>query len=67
MTLREACQILAATHTRPSRDYGVIVQISAPIPRGAEDRYIEAWARVHAFANAPAPSGLSAIPRSDGQ
>lgn len=46
MTLREACQILADIHTRPSRDYGVIVQISAPVPRGTEERYIQAWATV---------------------
>lgn len=51
MTLREACQILADIHTRPSRDYGVIVQINAPVPRGTEDRYIEAWAKINAFAN----------------
>lgn len=51
MTLREACQILAGIHTRPSRDHPVIVQINAPIPRGTEDQYVEAWATVYRFAN----------------
>lgn len=51
MTLREACQILSGIHTRPSRDHPVIVQINAPIPRGFEDTYIEAWKRIYDFAN----------------
>ncbi len=43
MTLEEACQILARIHTRPSREYGVIPLPNAPIPKGTEDQYVEAW------------------------
>lgn len=57
MTLREACRILSGIHTRPSREHGVIVDVHAPIPRGVEDTYVEAWATVHRFANEkPAPA-----------
>lgn len=43
MTLEEACQILARIHTKPSREFGIIPLMNAPIPRGYEDTYVEAW------------------------
>ncbi len=57
MDIREACQILSDIHTRPSRDYGVIVEMSRMPPRGTEDRYIEAWAVIREFANMPITMG----------
>lgn len=53
MTLIEACRILTDLHTRPSRDYPIIVEMSRMPKRGEEDQYVEAWKRVYDFANAP--------------